>query len=97
VEGGGGLAVPGGEATYHIRLLNWTDTIVPGGVISLTLPAGFSYVPGSTQITIGGWPITQTDPIIQDETIVWGPYQLPAAGHSAHNPYGAHTFVQDLC
>ena len=97
VEGSGGLAVPGGEVTYHIRLLNWTDSIVSGGVISHTLPAGFSYAPGSTQVTVGGWPITQTDPISNGATLTWGPFQLPAAGHTAHNPYGVHTFVQDLC
>jgi len=97
VEGSGGLAVPGGEATYHIRLLNWTDSIVAGGVISHTLPAGFSYVPGSTQVTVAGWPINQSDPITYGGTLSWGPFQLPAAGHTAHNPYGAHTFVQDFC
>jgi uncharacterized repeat protein (TIGR01451 family) len=91
------LVVPGGEVTYHVRLLNWTDTIAPDGVITHTLPAGFSYVPGSTQVTVGGWPITQTDPISSGTTLTWGPFQLPAAGHTAHNPYGAHTFVQDLC
>ena len=97
LEGSGGLATPGGEVTYHIRLLNWTDRIVPGGVISHTLPTGFSYVPGSTQVTVGGWPITQTDPLAYDGTLVWGPFPLPAAGHTKHNPYGTHTFVQDLC
>jgi uncharacterized repeat protein (TIGR01451 family) len=91
------LVVPGGEVTYHVRLLNWTDTIASDGVITHTLPAGFSYVPGSTQVTVGGWPITQTDPISSGTTLTWGPFQLPAAGHTAHNPYGAHTFVQDLC
>jgi DNA-binding beta-propeller fold protein YncE len=97
VVGSGGLAVPGGEVTYYIQLLNWTDGIIPDGVITHTLPSGFSYVPGSTQVTVGGWPITQTNPITQGTTLTWGPFQLPAAGHTAHNPYGAHTFVQDLC
>jgi len=97
VEGSGGLAMPGGEVIYHIRLLNWTDTIASDGVISHTLPAGFSYVPGSTQVTVGGWPITQTDPISNGATLTWGPFQLPASGHTAHNPHGVHTFVQDLC
>jgi len=97
VEGSGGLTVPGGEVTYHLRLLNWTDSILSDGVISHTLPTGFSYVPGSTQVTVGGWPITQTDPISNGATLTWGPIQLPAAGHTAHNPYGVHTFVQDLC
>jgi sugar lactone lactonase YvrE len=97
VTGSGGLAVPGGEVSYHIQLLNWTDDIIPNGIITHTLPPGFSYLPGSTQVTVGGWPITHTDPISQGASLVWGPFQLPAAGHTAHNPYGAHTFVQDLC
>jgi uncharacterized repeat protein (TIGR01451 family) len=97
VEGNGGLVVPGGEVTYQIRLLNWSDALLPSAVISQTLPAGFSYIPGSTLVTVGGWPITQADPIQADGTLVWGPFQLPAAGHTAHNPYGVHTFVQDLC
>jgi DNA-binding beta-propeller fold protein YncE len=97
VTGSGGLAVPGGQVTYHIRLLNWTDEIIPTGTISHTLPAGFNYVPGSAQVSVGGWPIAQADPISQGGSLAWGPFQLPAAGHTAHNPYGAHTFVQDLC
>ncbi len=97
VEGSGGLAMPGGEATYRIRLLNWDSRIVPGGFISQTLPAGFSYLPGSTRATVGGWPIGQADPVVSGGTLAWGPFQLPSAGHTAHNPYGVHTFVQDLC
>jgi hypothetical protein len=89
--------VPGGEVTYSIQLLNATDRILPDGVISHTLPAGFSYLPGSTRVTVGGWPIAQTDPIAAGRTLSWGPFRLPAAGHTGHNPYGVHTFVQDLC
>jgi hypothetical protein len=97
VTGSGGLVEPGGEVTYHLRLLNWTDQIIPGGVISHTLPAGFHYLSGSTQVTVGGWPITHTEPISQAGTLTWGPVRLPAAGHTAHNPFGVHTFVQDMC
>ncbi len=97
VDGSGGMAIPGDEVTYQIRLLNWTDKIIPEAAISHTLPSGFSYVSGSTRVTVGGWSITQTDPVIQGQTLVWGQFKLPAAGHTAHNPYGVHTFVQDLC
>jgi hypothetical protein len=97
VTGSAGLAVPGGEVTYYLRLLNWTDQIIPGGAVSQTLPADFDYLPGSTRVTVGGWPITQTDPISQGRTLTWGPLRLPAAGHTAHNPFGVHTFVQDMC
>ena len=97
VDGSGGMAIPGDEVTYQIRLLNWTDEIIAESAISHTLPSGFSYVSGSTRVTVGGWPLTQTDPDIQGQTLVWGQFKLPAAGHTAHNPYGVHTFIQDLC
>jgi hypothetical protein len=97
VTGSGGLAVPGGEVTYSLRLLNWTGEIISGAAISQTLPSDFYYLPGSTRVTVGGWPITQTDPISQDGSLTWGALRLPAAGHTAHNPFGVHTFVQDLC
>jgi hypothetical protein len=97
VEGSGSLVEPGGEVTYQIRLLNWTDAFTASGAITHTLPVGFSYVPGSAQVTVGGWPITHTEPITQGGALAWGPFRLPAAGHTAHNPYGVHTFVQDLC
>jgi hypothetical protein len=81
--------------------LNWTENIIPDGAITHTLPAGFNYVPGSALVTVGGWPITHTDPISQagvaGQELTWRFFQLPAAGHTAHNPYGVHTFVQDLC
>jgi hypothetical protein len=101
VEGHGGLAVPGSQVTFHLRLLNWTEDIIPDGAITHTLPAGFNYVPGSALVTVGGWPITHTNPISQmgeaGQVLTWRSFQLPAAGHTAHNPYGVHTFVQDLC
>ena len=97
VEGEGGLVTPGGEVSYRIRLLNWTDHPLANGTITHTLPLGFSYVPSSTVVAAGGWPLTYTDPFSAEGALIWGPFQLPAAGHTAHNPYGVHTFVQDLC
>jgi uncharacterized repeat protein (TIGR01451 family) len=97
MEGDGGLVTPGGEVGYRIRLLNWTDHPLANGTITHTLPVSFSYVPSSTLVTAGGWPLSQTDPLNAESALIWGPFQLPAAGHTAHNPYGVHTFVQDLC
>lgn len=97
VEGDGGLVTPGGEVSYRIRLLNWTDHPLANATITHTLPLGFSYVPSSTVVAAGGWTLDQTDPLSAESSLIWGPFQLPAAGHTAHNPYGVHTFVQDLC
>ena len=48
VSGTASDTYPGSETTYRIELLNHTDQIVYDGVISITLPAGFTYVPNST-------------------------------------------------
>ncbi len=97
VEGNGGMVTPGDEVTYQIRLLNWTDSFTTSGSITHTLPVGFDYVPDSAAVTMGGWPITRTEPISQNGMLAWGPFRLPATGYADHNPYGVHTFVQDLC
>jgi DNA-binding beta-propeller fold protein YncE len=97
VEGTGGLTEPGGTVTYRTRLFSWNDRPIPGGRITHTLPASFSYVPNSTHVSVGGWPISTADPILDQTSLTWGPFRVPAAGHTAHNPYGVHTFVQDLC
>lgn len=86
---------PGGETTYRVELLNHTDQIVYDGVISMTLPAGFSYVPGSTLAQGEGWPLENHEPVISGQTLTWGPYHLPAAGIQEHNPYGIHTLMND--
>jgi uncharacterized repeat protein (TIGR01451 family) len=97
LAGQGGLATPGSQTTYALRLLNWTDQPASGGVISYTLPAGITYVPGSTRVTAGGGTLSTTDPVAAGSTLAWGPFQVPAAGHTAHTPRGIHTAVQDLC
>jgi DNA-binding beta-propeller fold protein YncE len=91
------MVMPGDEVTYQIRLLNWTDSFTGSGSITHTLPAGFDYVPDSALVTVGGWPITRTEPLSQSGTLAWGPFRLLATGYADHNPYGVHTFVQDLC
>lgn len=86
---------PGSETIYHLALLNHTDQIVYDGVISITLPVGFTYLPGSTMVMGEGWPIDQREPTISGQTLTWGPYHLPAAGIQVHNPYGIHTLMND--
>ncbi|MBN1995220.1 MAG: hypothetical protein JW953_21200 [Anaerolineae bacterium] len=84
---------PGGETTYRLQLLNHTDQIVYDGVLTITLPISFTYIPGSTIAMGEGWPLESHEPAINGQTLTWGPYHLPAAGIEVHNPYGIHTMV----
>jgi len=95
VTGSTSYVEAGEETTYHIELLNNTDQIVYDGVISITLPLSFTYVPSSTVILGEGWPLESREPVINGQTLTWGPYHLPAAGITAHNPYGIHTLMHD--
>lgn len=95
VTGSAAAAAAGGETTYVIELLNQTDQIVYDGILTMTLPAGFSYIPGSTMALGEGWPLENREPISAGQTLTWGPYHLPAAGNKAHNPYGIHTLMHD--
>ncbi|MBN1220154.1 MAG: YncE family protein [Anaerolineae bacterium] len=93
VTGAASDTYPGSETAYRIELLNHSDQIVYDGVISITLPVGFSYVPGSTLAMGEGWPMQSHEPVIDGQTLTWGPYHMPAAGVEEHNPYGSHTMV----
>jgi hypothetical protein len=86
---------PGSETTYYLELLNNTDQIVYDGVLTATLPAGFTYIPGSTIVLGEGWPLEQREPQVNGQTLTWGPYHLPSAGNKLHNPYGIHTLMND--
>ncbi|MEM7348377.1 MAG: hypothetical protein AAF485_29455, partial [Chloroflexota bacterium] len=70
------------------------------GVLSITLPAGFRYIPGSTIARGEGWPMESREPVTtgqvaSGQTLTWGPYNLPAAGITVHNPFGIHTLMPD--
>jgi len=93
----GDAAVRAATVDYEITVVNWQDGLIQSAYVTHTLPSGRSYVPGTPAISIGGWPVTTTEPTVDGRNIVWGPLQLPSAGHTAHNPYGIHTLVQDFC
>ncbi|PWH13511.1 MAG: hypothetical protein DDG58_13975, partial [Ardenticatenia bacterium] len=97
VAGTAGLATPGGSVTYVLQLYNHTDRPLSDGVIRYTLPDGFIYIPGSTQVTVGGYLLSTADPSQVGATLRWSPFQVPAAGHTWHTPRGIHTMAQDLC
>lgn len=60
---------PGSETTYYLELLNNTDQIVNDGVLSATLPAGFTYITGSTVVLGEGWPLEQREPQVNGQTL----------------------------
>jgi uncharacterized repeat protein (TIGR01451 family) len=62
---------PGGTNTYTITVTNPNDAPVQIGSISDTLPAGFSYVAGSTRGDVIG------DPAISGQTLTWSAIEGP--------------------
>lgn len=99
-EGSVGLAAPGEEVAFRLRLLNSSDGVISDTYLTQVLPSGFSYVANSAQVTIQGTTI-QTEPTVSGGTmggtLIWGPFEMAAATTTGNNPYGIHTFVQDLC
>lgn len=96
VDAGEGWALPGGTATYNLRLLNLSDVSAHGAYITFTLPVSFTYVPSSSSVTALGAVISTADPVSTGNTLSWGPFVAPPPSFS-NNPYGMHTFVQDMC
>lgn len=84
--------VAGGVVTYTITLANSGDEAAQGVRVTDTLPAGFTYRPGSSRVTINGASVSTADPSRSGSTLTWSGFQLPS-GRSA-SFYGMHTFVQ---
>ncbi|MCS7260782.1 MAG: hypothetical protein NZ765_08395 [Anaerolineae bacterium] len=97
VAGTAGLATPGGSVTYVLALYNHTDRPLSNGAVRYAMPDGFTYVPGSTRVTVGGHLLSTADPTRDGATLHWSPFTVPAAGHTLHTPRGIHTMAQDLC
>ena len=91
------LAEVGGSVSYTLELSNWGFGEATGILITHTLPEGFSYQVGSTEVSAGGNTVSLDDPVVAGQDLAWGPFTLPGAVGSFDNHYGIHTFVQDLC
>jgi uncharacterized repeat protein (TIGR01451 family) len=87
----------GGLVKYWIRAANWGFAQAPGLAVTHSLPEGFTYESGSTQVWLDGAVLSLEDPGVQGTSLTWGPWLLPAASGVFDNHYGIHTFVQDLC
>jgi len=69
------IVAPGGTAVYTITIRNSGDLAETLTAIGDTLPAGFSYVTGSSSV------LTTADPAVSGQNLSWsGPFVLPAHG-----------------
>jgi uncharacterized repeat protein (TIGR01451 family) len=91
------MAELGGSVKYSITVSNSGLAMATGVVVTHTLPAGFSYWPGSTKVVSDGQVISAVDPDVGNGSLAWGPFTLAAGWGVFDNHYGVHTFVQDLC
>ncbi len=94
---GSSLVEVGGLVTYTIRLSNSRLEDLLDVAVADKLPEGFTYVPGSTTVQINEQVISEADPTISGRDLTWGPFTAPSAAQVYENPYGIHTYVQDLC
>jgi len=91
------MAEVGGAVNYGISLSNWGFGEASQVVVTHTLPEGFSYQPGSTEVELDGEEVSSTDPGVDGQHLTWGPFSVNAATGVFDNLFGIHTFVQDLC
>ncbi|HET8945343.1 MAG TPA: choice-of-anchor L domain-containing protein [Candidatus Polarisedimenticolia bacterium] len=69
------LVAPGGTVLYTITIDNSGDAPETLNAIADTLPAGFSYVPGTSSV------LTTADPTVSGQDLTWnGPFSLAAHG-----------------
>lgn len=94
---GTGLVEIGELVTYTITLSNSRLEELSGVAVTEKLPEGFTYIPGSTTVQINGQTISKDDPTVSGRDLTWGLFAAPPATQTYDNPYGIHTFVQDLC
>ncbi|TKJ31782.1 MAG: hypothetical protein CEE40_00185 [Chloroflexi bacterium B3_Chlor] len=91
------MAEVGGAVKYTVTLANSGFAEASNVVITHTLPLGFSYQPGSTEVELDGEEVSSTDPGVDGQHVTWGPFTIPGATRVFDNVFGIHTFVQDLC
>jgi uncharacterized repeat protein (TIGR01451 family) len=87
----------GGPVEYRVTVSNWGFAQATGLVVTHTLPTGFTYEAGSSEVQADGHLVSVEDPELQGQDLTWSSFAIPAAGGVFDNHYGVHTFVQDLC
>jgi len=91
-----GLTEIGGQVIYTITLSNSRPEELLDVTVTDWLPEGFTYIPGSTTVQANWQVISTADPVISGRELTWGLFTVPSATYR-DNPYGIHTYVQDLC
>jgi uncharacterized repeat protein (TIGR01451 family) len=87
-----GTLVAGGQVSYTIRLSNSGTVAAEELAVHDTLPAGFTYRPGTSRVTVNGVPVSSADPAIAGQTLTWAGLRLPSG--RSDRVYGIHAFVQ---
>ncbi|MBM4431762.1 MAG: DUF11 domain-containing protein, partial [Chloroflexi bacterium] len=82
----------GGRVTYTITLTNSGGVTAEGLTVRDTLPAGFTYRAGTSQVIVNGVTVSTANPSISGRTLTWSGLTLPAGRSDSF--YGIHTFVQ---
>lgn len=69
-----GVATAGTTLDYTIVATNHGPSVSDGPIVLTdVLPAGFSYVAGSAQVSVAGGTAVQTEPTISEQTLSWTP------------------------
>lgn len=87
----------GQPVNYTVTVSNWGQEEAANIVVTHTLPLEFTYAPGSTAVEVNGQLLSSSDPLVDGQFLTWEPLTVPDATLFCDNPYGVHTFVQDLC
>ncbi|TEU17475.1 MAG: DUF11 domain-containing protein [Anaerolineales bacterium] len=91
------LVEAGEQITYAITLSNSSLEELLDVAVTDRLPEGFTYISGSTTVQANWQVISTADPVISERDLTWESFTVPSASYAYDNPYGIHTYVQDLC
>jgi DNA-binding beta-propeller fold protein YncE len=87
----------GGSVPFRLSVSNWGFEEATALAVTHTLPGGFTYEAGTTEIRLAGEVISHDDPYQEGQNLTWSSFTVPEAVGVFDNHYGIHTFVQDLC
>ncbi|MBX7233634.1 MAG: DUF11 domain-containing protein [Caldilineales bacterium] len=87
--------LPGQTVTYTITLTNQGDAEARAIAVTDTLPAGFSYVAGSSRVEANGLLMSAANPTISGRNLTWA--GLAAPPRRDDNFFGVNTFFQEAC
>ncbi len=89
------LVKTGGSIAYSVVLTNTGGTSAKDLSVAVTLPSGFTYKTGSTQISRDGILISSSNPSVSGRVLTWSGNAV--AAQRSNSVFGINTFVQDNC